>query len=85
MNINDNYLDRFREVSTLLLDQPAPYPYILSWYDGSWESASYTLQDFFNEHSRLRWDTGIGTIEAVELIIQEAVFNANIKEDWSIA
>lgn len=85
MIINENYLERFREVSALLLDQPAPYPYIRSWYDGSWGDASYTLQDFFIEHSKLKWDTGIGTIEAVENIIQESVFNANLKDDWSIS
>jgi hypothetical protein len=38
------------------------------------------LQDWCSENARPRWATGLSMIEAAELIVDQAVENANIKE-----
>jgi hypothetical protein len=37
------------------------------------------LQDWCSLHARPHWSTGIGVLEAAELIVREAVDNANIE------
>lgn len=42
------------------------------------EAEMLTLQDWCCIHARPEWATGIGVLEAAELIVREAVDNANI-------
>jgi hypothetical protein len=39
------------------------------------------LQDWCSMHARPHWATGLGLIEAAELIVQGAVENSNIEKE----
>lgn len=44
------------------------------------DERSSRLQDFVSEHILLPWGTGIGTLEAIDLMVNEAESNANLKD-----
>lgn len=81
--MHPNYIKRFQEIATLLLKKTPPEYLITDWYDGKWETASFTLQDWFADSSKFKWMTGIDTIEAVQNIIEGAIGNANLREDYT--
>jgi len=59
-------------------EEPPTYTHgVFSSQELSDENVS-DLQDWCSFHARPFWSTGIGVLEAAELIVQEAVDNGNI-------
>jgi hypothetical protein len=44
------------------------------------DESSTRLQDFAAQYIRLPWGTGIGTLEAIDHMVEEAESNANLKD-----
>lgn len=42
------------------------------------DARSQRLQDFVSNHVRLPWGTGIGTLEAIDVMVNAAEENANL-------
>lgn len=71
------HLDKYKEVFSLLLKNTPNDEIIINYYN----SDCFLLQDFcvYNLKYDINWSTGIGIIEAVKLIVDEAISNGNIK------
>lgn len=71
------FLDKYKQVFGLFLTKIPSDKMIFDW----WLTDSCELQDFIgcNLKEEVSWSTAIGVINAVEKVVQEAIYNGNIK------
>ena len=71
------FLDKYKQVFGLFLTKTPSNQMISDW----WLTDSCELQDFVgcNLKEEVSWSTAIGIIDAVEKVVQEAMYNGNIK------
>lgn len=70
---------KYQELFGCLLDKIPSIEMIKNYFET--EEIGYNLQDFCVDHNKVEWNTGIGTIDAVQCMYEEAISNGNIKDN----
>jgi len=70
----------FREALKVLIGKEPPME-VPPYGSHDMDDEVLRLQDWCAEHARPSWATGLSMIEAAELIVDQALENANIKEE----
>lgn len=80
-----NYNERFKEVASLFLSN-LPSDKMIEEYHSGEDDGVVAMQDFIGSNLKgdIHWSTSIAIMDSIDLIINEAVSNSNIKNDYSL-
>lgn len=83
IKVKDNKIHCFKTLYSLLLDKMPPEDLMQIYFDDIFDKhdgeGSEKMQEFIvnNLKPSIKWSTGIGTMEAIEHMVDEAIANDN--------